>query len=89
MWLVALCLIGLIVLLITYVKVHPLLALIFGGLTVGLLAGENVSAVITGFSTGFGATAAGVDAPIALGAVFAELLADSGGADQIVDTIVG
>ena len=34
-------------------------------------------------------TAAGVGILIALGAMFAKLLADSGGADQIVDTIVG
>ena len=45
--------------------------------------------VLTSFTTGFGTTAAGVGILIALGAMFAKLLADSGGADQIVDTIVG
>ncbi|MCW2827611.1 MAG: gluconate transporter [Marmoricola sp.] len=85
----ALLAIALIVLLITYFKLHPFLALIFGGLTVGIVAGQNVGDVITSFSTGFGTTAAGVGALIALGAMFAKLLADSGGADQIVDTIVG
>ena len=85
----ALLAIALIVLLITYFKLHPFLALIFGGLTVGIVAGQNVSDVIASFTTGFGSTAAGVGALIALGAMFAKLLADSGGADQIVDTIVG
>jgi GntP family gluconate:H+ symporter len=85
----ALAAITVIVLLITLGKVHPFLALIFGGLTVGILAGENVDAVIRSFSSGFGTTAAGVGVLIALGAMFAKLLADSGGADQIVDTIVG
>ncbi len=85
----ALVAIGLIVALITVGKLHPFLALIFGGLTVGIVAGQNVNDVITSFSTGFGTTAAGVGALIALGAMFAKLLADSGGADQIVDTIVG
>jgi GntP family gluconate:H+ symporter len=85
----ALLAIALIVLLITYFKLHPFLALIFGGLTVGVVAGQNVSDVIASFTTGFGTTAAGVGALIALGAMFAKLLADSGGADQIVDTIVG
>ncbi|GAA1916424.1 GntP family permease [Nocardioides marmoribigeumensis] len=85
----ALVAIGLIVALITAAKLHPFLALIFGGLAVGILAGQNVNDVIASFSTGFGATAAGVGALIALGAMFAKLLADSGGADQIVDTIVG
>jgi GntP family gluconate:H+ symporter len=87
--LAALLAIGLIVLLITYFKLHPFLALIVGGLTVGIIAGQNVGDVIDSFSGGFGDTAAGVGALIALGAMFAKLLADSGGADQIVDTIVG
>ncbi|WP_196803941.1 GntP family permease [Marmoricola sp. URHB0036] len=87
--LAALLAIGLIVVLITWAKVHPFLALILGGLTVGIVAGQNIDDVITSFSTGFGTTAAGVGALIALGAMFAKLLADSGGADQLVDTIVG
>ncbi|WP_222706434.1 GntP family permease [Aeromicrobium terrae] len=81
--------IALIVVLITAAKVHPFLGLILGGLTVGIVAGQNVNDVIASFSTGFGDTAAGVGILIALGAMFAKLLADSGGADQIVDTIVG
>ena len=85
----ALVAIALIVALITFAKLHPFLALIFGALAVGVVAGQNLSDVITSFSTGFGTTAAGVGALIALGAMFAKLLADSGGADQIVDTIVG
>jgi GntP family gluconate:H+ symporter len=85
----ALVAIGLIVVLITVVKLNPFLALILGALTVGIVAGENVLDVLTSFSTGFGSTAAGVGVLIALGAMFAKLLADSGGADQIVDTIVG
>ncbi len=85
----ALLAIALIVVLITVGKMHPFLALIFGGLTVGIVAGENINDVLVSFTTGFGTTAAGVGALIALGAMFAKLLADSGGADQIVDTIVG
>jgi GntP family gluconate:H+ symporter len=81
--------IGLIVVLITMYKLHPFLALIIGGLTVGIVAGVDVAAVVTSFTTGFGATAAGVGILIALGAMFAKLLADSGGADEIVDAIVG
>ncbi|MCX2714726.1 GntP family permease [Mycolicibacterium sp. J2] len=81
--------IGVIVVLITLVKLHPFLALIFGGLTVGLVAGENLTKVLKSFTDGFGSTAASVGILIALGAMFAKLLADSGGADEIVDTIVG
>nr|WP_231645515.1 gluconate:H+ symporter [Mycolicibacterium mengxianglii] len=81
--------IAVIVVLITVVKLHPFLALIFGGLAVGFVAGENLTTVLGSFTDGFGTTAAGVGILIALGAMFAKLLADSGGADEIVDTIVG
>lgn len=87
--LAALAGIALIVVLITVAKLHPFLALIFGALTVGVVAGENVGDVLGSFGDGFGTTAAGVGILIALGAMFAKLLADSGGADEIVDTIVG
>ena len=85
----ALASIALIVVLITYLKLHPFLALLLGGVAVGVLAGRNVMDVITSFGEGFGATATSVGLLIALGAMFAKLLSDSGGADQIVDTIVG
>jgi gluconate:H+ symporter, GntP family len=81
--------IAVIVVLITLVKLHPFLALIFGALTVGIVAGEDLQKVLKSFADGFGSTAAGVGILIALGAMFAKLLADSGGADEIVDTIVG
>jgi len=81
--------IAVIVVLITVVKLHPFLALMIGGISVGAVAGEQLSTVLSSFSKGFGDTAAGVGILIALGAMFAKLLADSGGADEIVDTIVG
>jgi GntP family gluconate:H+ symporter len=85
--------IAIIVVLITVTKLHPFLALIFGALTVGIVAGfpslDTFDDTLSSFSDGFGTTAAGVGILIALGAMFAKLLADSGGADEIVDTIVG
>jgi GntP family gluconate:H+ symporter len=81
--------IAVIVGLITWLKVHPFLSLILGAGVVGAVAGQNINDVVTSFSNGFGSTAASVGLLIALGAMFAKLLADSGGADQIVDTIVG
>lgn len=81
--------IALIVLLITKFKMHPFLSLTIGSLTVALVAGFDMNKAVTSFSTGFGSTAAGVGTLIALGAMFGKLLADSGGADEIVDTIIG
>jgi gluconate:H+ symporter, GntP family len=81
--------IAVIVVLITRFKVHPFLSLTIGALLVGAIAGMPMADAIVSFSTGVGTTVAGVGLLIALGAMFGRLLADSGGADQIVDTIVG
>ena len=81
--------IGVIVALIIGARLHPFLALTAGALTVGVVAGVSVETALASYTTGFGTTAAGVGILIALGAMFGKLLADSGGADQIVDTIIG
>ncbi|MGW3446325.1 GntT/GntP/DsdX family permease [Streptomyces sp. NPDC001076] len=77
-----------IVLLITKFKLHAFLALTIGSLALGAFAGAPLDKAITSFTTGLGATVAGVGVLIALGAILGKLLADSGGADQIVDTIL-
>jgi len=79
----------LIVVLITRFKVHPFLALTIGSLVVAGIAGLAVAAAVASYLKGFGDTAAGVGTLIALGAMFGKLLADSGGGDQIADTIIG
>ncbi|MFF8846144.1 GntP family permease [Streptomyces sp. NPDC015127] len=80
--------IAVIVLLITRFKLHAFLALTIGSLALGAFAGAPLEAAIASFSTGLGNTVAGVGVLIALGAILGKLLADSGGADQIVDTIL-
>ena len=81
--------IAVIVVLITRFKIHPFLGLTLGSLTVGAVAGVAMGDTVDSFTKGFGSTAAGVGTLIALGAMFGKLLADSGGADEIVDTLVG
>jgi GntP family gluconate:H+ symporter len=78
-----------IVVLITRFKLHPFLSLTIGSLVVGAVAGVSMSDTVDSYTKGFGSTAATVGTLIALGAMFGKLLADSGGADEIVDTIVG
>ncbi|WP_425835777.1 gluconate:H+ symporter [Streptomyces fractus] len=80
--------IAVIVLLITKFKMHAFLALTIGSLALGAFAGAPLDKVIASFSAGLGDTVAGVGVLIALGAILGKLLADSGGADQIVDTIL-
>ncbi|WP_051640104.1 gluconate:H+ symporter [Cellulomonas sp. URHE0023] len=78
-----------IVLLIVVVKLHPFLALTIGSGVLAVAAGISYPDAFTSFSAGLGTTVAGVGVLIALGAIIGKLLIDSGGADQIVDTILG
>ncbi|MFF0093928.1 GntP family permease [Streptomyces canus] len=80
--------IAVIVLLITKFRLHAFLALTLGTLVLGAVAGAPLDKAITSFTTGLGTTVAGVGVLIALGAILGKMLADSGGADQIVDTIL-
>jgi GntP family gluconate:H+ symporter len=80
--------IAVVVVLITVVKMHPFLALILGSAVLGLTAALGASATIDSFSKGVGGTVSSVGILIALGAMIGGLLADSGGGDRIVDTIV-
>jgi GntP family gluconate:H+ symporter len=81
--------IAVIIALITFLKLNPFLSLTIGALLVGAIAGLGMDKTVASFGTGVGATVASVGTLIALGAIFGKLLADSGGADQLVDTIVG
>jgi GntP family gluconate:H+ symporter len=88
--LIAAALIGIasIVVLITWAKLHPFLSLSIGALATGAVAGMDAAAAAKSFTSGFGSTMGGVGILIALGAIYGKLLADSGGADRIVETLV-
>ncbi|GAA1609522.1 GntP family permease [Actinoplanes couchii] len=77
-----------VVLLIAWAKWHPFLALIAGAGVLGLTAGAAPADTIDSFTTGLGTTAGGVGVLIALGSMVGALLAESGGADGIVNRIV-
>ncbi|MFC9329877.1 GntP family permease [Kitasatospora sp. NPDC057015] len=80
--------IGAIVVLITRLKLHPFLALTLGSALLAVVAGAPFDKLLTSFVTGFGATVAGVGLLIGLGAMLGKLLADSGGANIIADTVL-
>jgi GntP family gluconate:H+ symporter len=80
--------IAIIITLITWLKVHPFFALTVGAVGVGIGAGLAPGVAVTSYTTGFGSTMGGVGVLIGLGAMFGKLLADSGGADRIVDTLI-
>jgi GntP family gluconate:H+ symporter len=80
--------IAVIVLLIVWVKLHPFLSLMLGAGVLAVAAGLSYVDAFTSFTAGLGSTVAGVGILIALGAIIGKMLIDSGGADQIVDTVL-
>jgi len=83
----ALLAIATVILLITWLRVHPFLALIFGSAILGVISGMPTSKIVDAFTAGVGSTLGGVGLLIALGAMIGALLADSGSADRVVETI--
>nr|WP_285724748.1 gluconate:H+ symporter [Psychromicrobium sp. YIM S02556] len=77
-----------IVVLITALKMHPFLALILGAAVVSLGSGIELGKVVTNFETGVGGVLQEVGLLIALGAMLGKLMADSGGANRVVDTLL-
>ncbi|MGR7027416.1 GntT/GntP/DsdX family permease [Geodermatophilus sp. URMC 62] len=73
-----------VVVLITWLKVHPFLALIIGSGVLGAVSAVAPTDVVTSFSGGVGTTVGGVGLLIALGAMIGGMLAESGGANAVV-----
>jgi GntP family gluconate:H+ symporter len=80
--------IAVIVVLIVWLKLHAFLALTIGALVVGVGSGIPLGKVTASYETGVGGVLGYVGVLIALGAMLGKLLADSGGADKVVDTLL-
>jgi GntP family gluconate:H+ symporter len=80
--------IAIIVALIVVLKMHPFLSLILGSAFVGLAAAVPLPMIVTNFEDGVGSTLKEVGLLIALGAMLGKLLADSGGADRVIDKLL-
>jgi GntP family gluconate:H+ symporter len=80
--------VAVIVVLISWLKLHPFLALTLGSLVLALGVGTPLQDSFTSFGSGFGSTTTSVGVLIALGAMLGKLLSDSGGTDRIVQTIL-
>lgn len=69
-------------------RMHPFPALVIGSLLLGLWAGAPAEQVLKSFRTGFGDTLANVGVLLALGAMFGQLLASSGGAARVSNALL-
>nr|WP_245599526.1 gluconate:H+ symporter [Nakamurella lactea] len=85
---VAVISIAVIVLLIAWLKMHPFLALILGSAVLSIAGGVSAADSVVNFEKGVGDTLKEVGLLIALGAMLGKLLADSGGADRVVDKLL-
>ncbi|MCQ4040771.1 gluconate:H+ symporter [Streptantibioticus rubrisoli] len=88
-WLLTLVGISMVVVIlgISWLKLHAFLALMVGSFVVSLLSGHPVAKAVDSFTTGMGGTTGKIGVLIILGAILGRLLADSGGIDQIVQTL--
>lgn len=80
--------IALIVVLIASFKMHPFLALTLGAAVVGLGSGVELGKVVSNYEAGVGSVLQEVGLLIGLGAMLGKLMADSGGANKVVDTLL-
>ncbi|QGK70818.1 gluconate transporter [Allosaccharopolyspora coralli] len=80
--------IAVIVLLISWAKLHPFLSLALGAGTLGVVAGMPFGDLVETFTEGLGSTVGEVGLLVALGAMLGKLLTDTGGADEIVETVL-
>ncbi|THG34285.1 gluconate transporter [Glaciibacter flavus] len=80
--------IAIVVVLIVWLKLHAFLALTIGALFVGVASGIDLAKVSASYQTGVGGVLGYVGVLIALGAMLGKLLADSGGADRVVETLL-
>jgi GntP family gluconate:H+ symporter len=69
-------------------RMHPFPALVIGALVLGLASGAPTIQVLKSFHVGFGDTLANVGVLLALGAMFGQLLASSGGAERVATTLL-
>ncbi len=78
----------LVALIISRIRLHPLIALMITSVCVGLLAGMPADKLIKAIETGAGNTLGGVGLVVALGAMLGKLLADAGVTEGISDLII-
>lgn len=78
----------LVALIVSRVRMHPVLALIMTSLLVGLLADMPMDKVIKSIESGAGGTLGAVGLVVALGAMLGKILADAGVTDGIAEKII-
>ena len=79
---------ALLLLLIIKFKIHAMLSILIGAVTVGLVAGMPFSEIVTAVDDGIGNTLKGIALLVGLGSMFGAILEASGGAQTLAVTMV-
>lgn len=81
---------GLLILLVLIIKfkVHAMVSILIGAISIGLMAGMPTSEIITAVNDGIGNTLKGIALLIGLGSMFGAILEASGGAQTLAVTMV-
>ncbi|WP_339112840.1 gluconate:H+ symporter [Thioclava sp. GXIMD2076] len=75
-------------LIVSRIRLHPLLALLVTALAVGLAVGMPVDKIVSTMTGGAGKTLSGVGLVIALGAMLGKILADTGVTESISEALI-
>ncbi len=84
----ALCAVIALVVLIAKFKINPFIVLFTVSLGLALVTGMPAQAIVKSFETGVGATLGHIAIVIALGTMLGKMMAESGGADRIAQTLI-
>ena len=76
------------IVMITRLRIHPFIALIITSGFLGLISGMPLAKIVKSFQDGFGGVLGFVGIVLGLGTILGKMMAESGGAHQIAQTLV-
>jgi len=79
---------ALLLVLIIKFKIHAMISILIGALTIGLAAGMPFNDIVTAVNDGIGNTLKGIALLVGLGSMFGAILEMSGGAQTLAVTMV-
>ena len=80
--------IGLLLMLVLWVKLHPFLSLLITAMFLGIASGMPLDKVTTAIQTGLGGTLGFVATVVGIGSIFGQILEASGGTEAIAKTLI-
>lgn len=84
----ALLAVGVLIVMIARLKVHPFVALVVVSLGMGAAAGMSPGGLVKAFQDGVGATLGTIAVVVGLGTILGKMMAESGGAARIATTLI-